>query len=47
MSEYLYVDIDSGTILNGPLFIVPADEITDDMTDSDVIDVAIEKGEML
>jgi hypothetical protein len=38
----MFVDLDSGTILNGPVVEVPNELITEDMTDHDVITAAIE-----
>lgn len=36
----IWFDLDTGTILNGPVVQVPSQIITEDMTDQDVIDVA-------
>lgn len=38
-----YVDIDSGTVLNGPVVWVADDRITEDMTDDDVRLLAMEE----
>lgn len=40
--DNVWIDLDSGTVLNGPVVEVPASIITDDMSDSEVIAAARE-----
>ena len=43
----IYVDIDSGTILNGPIYAVDPELLGEDPSDSEAIDVALNHGRMI
>lgn len=44
-SSHLYVDMDSGTVLNGPIYAVPAYLLTSEVSDGEVIGLAERYGE--
>lgn len=40
----MYVDLETGTVLNGPIVSIPADTDTDDLSDTEVIELATRIG---